>query len=494
MKEIALIFPHQLFKEHPALKPGRDVLILEYPLFFGDWKYPLKFHKMKLTFHRASMKSYENLLISKNFKVSYLEYKELILDRDFLFEWLIHNKYECIHLCEPDDYLLKRRITHSAKKKNIELKIYSNPSFLCDHEYLNEYFESRKGFFQHHFYVDQRKRYNILIENNKPIGGKWSLDSDNRKSIPANFNLPSSPIKKNENKFIGEAKKYVDRNFSENPGVNDNFYLPIDHNEANIWLENFLHDRLNQFGDYQDAIIKDETLLFHSLLSPLLNSGLLTPEEVLSKTLDFIEDNPIPLNSAEGFIRQLIGWREFIRAVYLIKGTEQRNSNFWNNKRKIPQSFYLGTTGLDPIDSTIRNLIRTGYNHHIERLMILGNFMLLAEFDPNEVYSWFMTFYIDAYDWVMVPNVYGMSQFADGGFMSTKPYISSSNYIRKMSNYKGGEWTEVWDSLFWNFISKHREYFANNVRTRFLSKNLERMSESKLKSHIFRAEEFLEKL
>ncbi|MCB0751302.1 MAG: cryptochrome/photolyase family protein, partial [Ignavibacteriae bacterium] len=172
----------------------------------------------------------------------------------------------------------------------------------------------------------------------------------------------------------------------------------------------------------------------------------------------------------------------------------KRNSNFWNNQRKVPESFYTATTGIEPIDATIKKLLETGYNHHIERLMLLGNFLLLCEINPNDVYTWFMEMYIDAYDWVMVPNVYGMSQFADGGLMSTKPYISSSNYVKKMSNYKSGEWTKIWDALFWNFINKHQKYFANNNRTVFISRNLEKMSNEKLQNHIEIAEEFLKRL
>jgi deoxyribodipyrimidine photolyase-related protein len=375
MNEISIVFPHQLFDKHPAIKKRRDVLIIEDPLFFGDHKYPLNFHKMKLTFHRA------------------------------------------------------------------------------------RYFEKKKSYFQHYFYIDQRKKFNILLEDGKPVGGKWSLDSENRKSLPKNLEVPKLNTLKSNLDIISKSQEYVNKNFGDNPGENNNFYLPVTHKEAKNWLDDFLADKLLYFGDYQDAIVRNESFLFHSLLSPLINSGLLTPDYVIKVTLDFVENNSVPLNSVEGFIRQIIGWREFIRGVYLLEGVQQRNSNFWNNKREIPKSFYNGTTGIDPIDDTIRKLLKTGYNHHIERLMILGNFMLLCEIHPTEVYNWFMEMYIDAYDWVMVPNVYGMSQFADGGLMSTKPYISSSNYVKKMSDYKSGSWTKIWDALFWNFISKHHKYF-----------------------------------
>ena len=218
--------------------------------------------------------------------------------------------------------------------------------------------------------------------------------------------------------------------------------------EAEKWLDDFLNERFIEFGIYEDAIHSDEIFLNHSILSPLINSGLLTPDFILERVLDFSKSNDIPLNSLEGFVRQIIGWREFIRGLYISKGVFSRNLNFWNFTKKIPKSFYSAETGILPVDDTINKINNTSYCHHIERLMIIGNFMLLCEFDPDEVHKWFMELFIDAYDWVMVPNVYGMSQFADGGLFSTKPYISSSNYIIKMSNYKKGEWSSIWDGLF----------------------------------------------
>jgi deoxyribodipyrimidine photolyase-related protein len=494
VKELTLIFPHQLFKDHPALKKGRDVVIIEDPLFFGDYKYPLKYHKMKLTFHRASMKYYEEYLIQSSYNVFYINYRNLKSDRNFLFSWISKNKYKAIHLTDPDDYILLKRLTQGADKYGIRLINYHNPSFLNDEDYLRLYFKSKKKYFQHYFYTEQRKKYNIMIDNGKPRGGKWSYDFENRKPFPPKMSVPGLVSFKNESSNIDSSKLYVNENFPENPGSYDNFYLPISHSSAQRWLEDFLELKLSNFGNYQDAIVKNESFLFHSLLSPMLNSGLLTPDYVIQKSLEFAEINSVPLNSIEGFVRQIIGWREFIRAVYLIDGVKQRNSNFWKNEREMPGSFYSGTTGIDPIDNTIIKLLQTGYSHHIERLMILGNFMLLCEIQPTEVYNWFMEMYVDAYDWVMVPNVYGMSQFSDGGLMSTKPYISSSNYILKMSDYKSGNWTEIWDALYWRFIFKHQDYFMNNNRTVFVARNLNKMSAEKLKSHIETAENFLQKL
>jgi deoxyribodipyrimidine photolyase-related protein len=226
----------------------------------------------------------------------------------------------------------------------------------------------------------------------------------------------------------------------------------------------------------------------------MLNIGLLTPHEILDKALEIGIDKNIPLNSTEGFIRQVMGWREFIKIVYEREGTKQRSTNYWKFTRKIPPSFWNGTTGIPPIDNTIQKILKTGYCHHIERLMVLGNFMLLCEFDPNEVYRWFMEMFIDAYDWVMVPNVYGMTQFADGGLMTTKPYISGSNYLMKMSDYEKGEWQSVWDGLFWRFMHEHRNFFLKNPRLGMLVGTYDKMSPEKQLAHLNQANNFLKKL
>lgn len=223
----------------------------------------------------------------------------------------------------------------------------------------------------------------------------------------------------------------------------------------------------------------------------MLNVGMLSPSEVITAALEREDD--IPLNSLEGFVRQIIGWREFVRLVYLRRGRIQRTRNFWSFQRPMPAAFYSGTTGIDPVDATIRRVLQTGYCHHIERLMVLGNFMLLCEIHPDAVYQWFMELFIDAYDWVMVPNVYGMSQFADGGLMTTKPYISGSSYLLRMSDYKKGPWCQVWDALYWRFINKHSGFFARNPRMSVMVRSLDRMK-SKIEAHCRIAEAFLERL
>lgn len=329
----------------------------------------------------------------------------------------------------------------------------------------------------------------------KPMGGQWTYDTENRKRFPkgkfvVQFQLPAA------DDYLKEAYNYTKQHFAHHIGkLDEKITYPIGFEAAEQWLDQFLKTRFAEFGVYEDAIVHKEMLLNHSLLTPMLNIGMLVPQQIVGKTLEFTRQNPdLPLNSVEGFIRQIIGWREFIRGVYEAKGTAKRTRNYWGFKRKIPQSFYDGSTGIFPVDETIKKVLNTGYCHHIERLMVLGNFMLLCEFDPDEVYRWFMEFFIDAYDWVMVPNVYGMSQFADGGIMSTKPYISGSNYLMKMSDYPKGDWQEIWDALFWRFLDQHRDFFLKNPRLSMLVKTFDKWDESKKRSVLNLANNYLREL
>ena len=328
----------------------------------------------------------------------------------------------------------------------------------------------------------------------KPTGGKWTFDAENRKKYPAKKRPPSIQLPVAD-KYYLEATSYVKENFSDHLGeLTDQPLYPTNFEATKSWLQQFLEERFLEFGIYEDAIVAENSILNHSVLTPMLNVGLITPEEIVNQCLVFAKENKIPINSTEGFIRQIIGWREFIRGVYECKGSEERTKNFWEFKKKIPKSFYNGTTGILPVDETIKKVLKTGYCNHIERLMVLGNFMMLCEFDPDEVYKWFMELFIDSYDWVMVTNIYGMSQFSDGGLMATKPYISGSNYIIKMSNYKKGEWHEAWDGLFWRFMHTHRAFFLANPRLGMLIRMFDKMPIEKQNQHLQNGEDYLAKL
>jgi|TARA_B110000238_G_C16077630_1_gene417889 deoxyribodipyrimidine photolyase-related protein len=440
------------------------------------------------------MKYYESFLQENNKEVLYIEQEESISDVRELIPYLKKEGYNTINYILTNDNYLERRLTSKAKKNEIELNAFENPMFLNSSLDLESFFRSdKKKFYQTSFYIEQRKKLGILLDaSGNAEGGKWSFDTENRKKYPKTKLAPKIEILKADNLFL-EAKKYVEKHFKNNPGdIPEKPIYPHTHELSKSWLYLFLKDRMQEFGPYEDAMVQKESFLNHSVLSPLLNSGLITPINIIEETLKYKDDYPI--NSIEGFLRQIIGWREFIRGVYKVKGSQERTTNFFNFKRKIPKSFYDATTGILPIDITIKKVQKTAYNHHIERLMVLGNFMMLCEFDPDEIYRWFMEHYIDAYDWVMVPNVYGMSQFADGGLMSTKPYISSSNYLKKMSDFPNGDWQQIWDALYWRFIDLNRELFAKNIRMKFMVSMLDKMPDEKRINHFKIANEYLDSL
>ena len=471
MKEITLILPDQLFENHPAVSKGRIIYLVEEFLFFKVQE----FHIQRLVLLRASMRQYEAYLKKQNFEVIYIE-SSSSNKRGEIFQKLADLKIEIIHLASFEDQYLEEDIHFATVKFSLKLKWYDSPSFFCTRKEIEKHFSKKTHFSMASFYAYQRKKLNLLMEDGGPVGGKFSFDTENRKKLPKKQLIPEISWPK-ENLFVKEAKLYVAKNFPLSVGSAETFLYPTNFDEAKVSLEEFLKKRLALFGLYEDAIVQKESFLFHSILSPLINIGILTVREVIEKTIVAFEKLSIPLNSAEGFIRQIIGWREFMRAIYFLRASKDRTSNYFNHKNKLPASFWDGSTGIDPIDQTIKRILKTGYCHHIERLMVLGNFFLLLEIDPNEVYKWFMTFFIDAYDWVMVPNIYGMSQYANGGVITTKPYISGSNYIIKMSDYKKGDWSETWDGLFWKFLKKHQALFKNNLRTRMLLTHLEKNQE-----------------
>ena len=488
---VSIIFPHQLFKDNPVVQKGRKVYLIEEALFFTQYQ----FHQQKLVLHRASMKFYESYLVKNGIEVSYIEHHEKETDCKYLIASLAKKGISSIYITDVVDNWLMKKINSACKNSGIKIHVSETPYFLNSMKGVEDFFSKRKTYFQTDFYTWQRKERKILLEKDgKPSGGKWTYDAENRMKFPKKEIVPQLPTIK-EDIYLTESKAYTKKYFSKHIGNISNASLFVHtYQAADNWLNDFLQNRFEKFGIYEDSIVARENVLNHSVLSPMLNIGLLTPQQIIDRALTIGKEKNIPLNSLEGFIRQIVGWREFIRIVYEREGSKQRTTNYWKFTRKIPASFWTGTTGIPPIDLTIQKILKTGYCHHIERLMVLGNFMLLCEFDPDDVYRWFMEMFIDAYDWVMVPNVYGMTQFADGGIMTTKPYISGSNYLMKMSDYEKGEWQGIWDGLFWRFMHEHRVFFLKNPRLGMLVGTFDKMSEEKKKIHLQNANSFLKRI
>lgn len=497
MSEVTIIFPNQLFAKHPAVDKSRQVYLVEEFLFFRQYC----FLRQKLVYQRACMQRYKKHLEDKGLTVKYIEAVSDNNNIADLLTTLAKQGVKAIHYAHVYDDWLEQRIRKTTRQNKLEVYTYDSDYFLSDYQSDLDYKVKKNNYYHADYYEKQRKSLEILIDKEgNPKGGKWSFDAENRKKLPKGIRL-SYPELKGAGKYVKEAIEYVEENFAGNPGQDmvsldkSEGYYPIDHASSREWLQVFLEERFRQFGTYEDAIDENRQVIFHSLLTPMLNIGLLTPAEIVENILEYAEKNDIPINSTEGFIRQVIGWREFMKMVYLQVGRKQRTHNYWTfERRELPQAFYTAETGVHPVDNTIKKVLSSGYAHHIERLMILGNFMLLCEVHPDEVYRWFMELFVDAYDWVMVPNIYGMSQYADGGLITTKPYISSSNYIKKMSNYSAGDWQDTWDGLFWRFIHKNRKVFESNYRMGMMVKIWDKMKPDKQKAHLRTADEYLKKL
>jgi len=498
MSAAGIIFPHQLFKENPLFEKEKtgDIsiqkfYIVEDSLFFGDRYTKLSFHKKKLILHRASMQIYKTFLEDKGYDVVYIEYDGRRTAKNIVSDIAEATLY-CV---DPTDFLLEKRLQESDKN----ISFLETPLFINSKEDNEKFITSNKSFIMHNFYVSQRKRLEILIEKDEsPTGGSWSFDADNRKKLPKSEyeNVPSFRLEfpKQDKRSVSEAANYITETFKDNFGNTDDFYYPCSHEHAENWFRKFLLERFNMFGPYEDAFTTKHELLYHSLLSPLMNIGLLTPKYVVTESLKFADENNIPIASLEGFVRQIIGWREFMRLVYEKDGVEMRTSNVWKFENKLPDALYEATTDIDPLDDIIKKVAQTGYAHHIERLMVLGNHMFLLGINPDDVYRWFMEVFIDSYDWVMVPNIYAMSQFADNGSITTKPYFSGSNYIRKMSDYGSGEWVDVWDALYWDFVCKHVEALKQNGRMHFVTSRAEKFSSGQKAAYARKANDYKKRL
>lgn len=444
----------------------------------------VKHHKQKITLFFSSMRYFA----SAQPEVYYERFRETAGKfEDRLTAFCQKQGATKLLAYEPADlYFKNNHLEPWSIQTGIEIEWLPNPMFLTDQTAWGQYANKSKRRLMGDFYQFQRKRLSILVDSNgQPLGGKWSFDEDNRKSLPKNI-LPPPLAYPQSDKITSEVIELVNQTFPDHPGDAKQFAYPVNHQQARDWLRLFLEERLELFGDYEDAIPQRERTLFHSVLTPMLNIGLLTPAQIVEETLKV----DAPLNSKEGFIRQIIGWREFI--FWMSREVDYSNPNHFGFTRKLKSCWYDGTTGLPPVDTVIHRCQNYAYAHHIERLMIIGSVMLMSEIDPSESYRWFMEMFIDSADWVMGPNVLGMSQFADGGYFATKPYISGSAYILKMSDYQKGPWCEVWDGLYWRFVEKQRALFERNPRMSMMVRSLDKLDASRKERIFTAADQFID--
>ena len=486
-KKLALILGDCLFPDHELLAPNDQTL------FFMTEDVGLcthsKYHKHKLVLFLSAMRShaaeiekkyaliYSKLTVQSQ-KLSYEDKVEEVLEANSIINEIVTYDIE--------DHFFEQRVRNFCNERVITLTLIDSPKFITTKDKFRSYNEGTKKPFMQVFYKQQRKELGILLESDgaSPLHGSWSFDEDNRKKLPKGIQIPEQP-KLAATKHTNEVKELVDELFPDHPGSTENFSWATTRTQALSLLDSFLKERFQNFGPYEDAIDNKEVFAFHSVLSPYINMGLITPSEVINRALRHHEEHDTHFPSVEGFVRQIIGWREFMRGIYH-EYDDRLNSNYFNHDRKMKSCWYDGTTGVPPLDDSIKKVQKHAYTHHIERLMVLGNIMLLCELNPAEVYKWFMEMYIDSADWVMAPNVYGMSQFSDGGIFATKPYIGGANYIRKMSNYGKGDWEDIVNGLYWRFIAVNEETFAKNQRMSMMVATLQKMNPEK-KDKLFKA-------
>jgi deoxyribodipyrimidine photolyase-related protein len=450
-----LLFPTNLFEIKHFPKNINKIYLIEDPIFFGYRDKKLNFNKIKLFYHKASMLKYCDYLKSNDYDVTYIEFHKLS-EGTKKYTFLKKDNWCCFEFM---DHLLEKRI----KKINKNIEILQNPNFLIDIDKLNDFYEkSGKKYYHKNFYDMIKKEINVLV-------GVKSTDTENRNKLPDNIDIPKIPKIKKDKYYI-KAKNYIEKHFSDNYGVIDNCVFPYDHLNAKKWLKYFLSNKFANYGKFQDAISDNDNFLFHSTLSPMLNIGLLNPDYIVDETIKFYDNNKkIGMNNLEGFLRQIIGWREYQRFCYLYLYDDIIKPNIMKHSLKLNKSWYDGTTGILPVDDAIKFAFKYAYLNHISRLMIMSNIMNLCQIHPDECYKWFMEFSIDSYDWVMIQNVYSMGQWSDGGLTMRKPYISSSNYILKMSNYKKNDWCNIWNALYYNFLVKNKKIIEKTPYGRNLS-------------------------
>ncbi len=452
-------------------------------------------HQQKIVLFLAAMRRYRDQLLLAGFDVAYHELgaaEDTDYERSLERVLDARNCGELLHF-EIEDKPMESRLIDLAKHRGLPRTAVRTPMFLCDRTGFADYLRSAKRPFMADFYRRERRRQGILVDDDgHPAGGRWSFDTENRKKLPRDRVVPAiDPLPGNQH--VEEVIDLVSRRFSDHPGNAGEFWWPTCRDEALAWFDAFLRDRFCDFGPYEDAVTRRSDTVYHSVVSPMLNLGLVTPDELVDRALDYARGNNVPIQSVEGFVRQIIGWREFVRGIYRHFSERQETSNYWSHRRGLTDDWYAGTTGIPPLDDVIETAQRLGWAHHIPRLMIAANLMTLCEIRPRAAHRWFMEMFVDSSEWVMGPNVYGMGLFSDGGIFATKPYICGSNYMLRMSDYPKGAWCDVVDGLYWRFIGKHREFFAGNPRLALMPKALDRLPDQRLNNILGAAEVFLER-
>lgn len=506
MTTLRLILGDQLSETISSLQgsdPKQDIIFMCEVMEEATY---VKHHKKKITFLFSAMRHFAKKLETLGYHVHYTKLTDKNNAGSFTAEvkraiQLYH--IEAIVVTHPNEYRVLKDMLTWENLFQIPVTIKADDRFLCSTQDFSKFAKNKKQLRMEYFYREMRQQYNILMQNNKPIGGQWNYDAENRQPPKKNLRIPA-PYHHSCDEITLNVIAMVEEKFSDHFGDIAPFHLAVNREQALEALALFIEERLIYFGDYQDAMLEGEPFMYHSHISFYLNCGLLLPLECIKAAENAYYENKAPLNAVEGFIRQIMGWREYVRGIYWLNMPNYAKLNFFEAKHPLPDFYWSGETSMNCLTQCVLETKQNAYAHHIQRLMVLGNFALLAGIDPIYVNEWFLIVYADAYEWVELPNVSGMILFADGGYLASKPYAAGGAYINKMSNYcknchynvleKNGPNACPFNYLYWDFLIRHREKLASNHRIAMMYKTYDRMDELKKKAIQHDSEQFLKKI
>ena len=450
-------------------------------------------HKHRLVLFFSAMRHFRDELRERGWTVHYAELDDEHNRGSFGDEvprWLHKTRAETLVVAQPGDYRVRAELRGALRGEDASLELLPDRHFICSEEDFEAFAKDKKSLLMETFYRGMRRRHDVLLEaDGGPVGGQWNYDSDNRES----FGKGGAPDIKAPRSFRQDdvtkaVAKLVEGEFPDSPGKTDNFDLPVTAKQARAALRDFVKHRLAEFGTYQDAMVTGRPYLYHSRLSSSLNLHLLDPRDAIEKAVGAYEAGDAPLNSVEGFVRQILGWREYVRGIYWREMPDYEKRNGLDAELPMPAFMWTAETDMNCLRQSVGQLVEHAYAHHIQRLMVLGLFSLLLGVRPQDVNRWHLSMYIDAIDWVSLPNVLGMSQYADGGLLATKPYCASGAYVNRMSDYCGdcrfnpkkatGEDACPFTTLYWDFLSRNRQRLQGNRRMNFQLANLDKKSQS----------------
>lgn len=504
MKTLRLILGDQLNYKHTWFSQPKDDVTYLMAETKTETSY-VKHHIQKILGFFSAMRHFSEFLKTNQHQVIYLKISDQNNKHSFSenIKHLIEaHKFQKFEYLLPDEYRLDQELKALCKDLKIESEAFDTQHFYTKRDDISKFYEGKKEMVMEYFYRNMRKKHDLLMNGKQPVGGKWNYDKSNRKKWSGQVEVPDyKSFRKDRTELLEEIKQSeVDHFGRVDPKA---FDWPTTREECLEVLDYFCKQLLPYFGDYEDAMHTEEPMLFHSRLSFAMNTKQLSPHEVIETVIDFYHkhQDKIDISQVEGFVRQILGWREFMRGIYWKEMPAYQTKNALNNKNKLPEFYWTGKTKMNCLSKSINQSLDHAYAHHIQRLMVLGNFALLTMTDPDEVDAWYLGIYIDAIQWVEITNTRGMSQFADGGIVATKPYVSSGSYINKMSNYckschynvkdKEGEKACPFNNLYWNFLNEKQKQFENNPRMNMMMSLLRKMKPETIENHVKRAQRII---